>query len=647
MKTSTIAVRVADFLKQHAPFDKMDTEDLLTVAASGRVKFHEAGELIFEEGTMRDPYLFVIQQGTVRRFKFGEKGEELLDVRTEGDLLGVSWLMGEPRYTNTAKADADTLLYGLSWDVFLPLARKYPAVGSYLAAYFSAHPGDLILPVRTEGRPGEVDAARESQDGWLEQAQPLDERIRRNLLSCIEKTTVSEAAKQMAHSSEEAIVVVGRSGQPKGIITETDLVRRVATGEVPLDACVTDLMSTPVVCVKPGLRVREILVLMMRCRLRHLCVTLDGTERTPVVGLIAERDLQLLHGRVPTALSKEIATAMDVSELRLLRQRVEELLLIFLETRTPVPWLSEFIAEVDHLITERALQLQQSEMRAEGLKDPGLSFCWLALGREGRRERFLRLSQKNALVYANPPVEQKEQAAAWFSRLADGVCMMLASIGYDAHGETLADNADWCKPVNQWRLSLNEWILNPVDNNILTKVPFFDFRPVAGNFKLAGQLRREIDKAVHRNPRFIPLLANDSLENLPPLTIFRDSVMDQAGVLWTCIDTKLHAMRPLADTARVLALQLGMLETTSTIERFRTAAQCLPKYKDLFEDAAEASRVALFYQTLHGLKNQDDGRYIRPAELAKIDHEKLKSVFRVVLRLLDFMRDYFRLEEEK
>ena len=65
MKTTVIRHRVADFLRSHAPFDALAADDLLALAGSGRVKFHESEESIFEEGDMIGPMVWVIQQGRV------------------------------------------------------------------------------------------------------------------------------------------------------------------------------------------------------------------------------------------------------------------------------------------------------------------------------------------------------------------------------------------------------------------------------------------------------------------------------------------------------------------------------------------------------------------------------------------------------
>jgi CBS domain-containing protein len=64
VETSAISYRVADFLKQHPPFQAMDHADLIDLAARGRVKFHEPNEYILQ-GEPHRHQVYVIQQGTV------------------------------------------------------------------------------------------------------------------------------------------------------------------------------------------------------------------------------------------------------------------------------------------------------------------------------------------------------------------------------------------------------------------------------------------------------------------------------------------------------------------------------------------------------------------------------------------------------
>jgi signal-transduction protein with cAMP-binding, CBS, and nucleotidyltransferase domain len=50
--TSAISYRVADFLKQHPPFNAIADQDLVALAAHGRVRFYEANEFILWQGEL-------------------------------------------------------------------------------------------------------------------------------------------------------------------------------------------------------------------------------------------------------------------------------------------------------------------------------------------------------------------------------------------------------------------------------------------------------------------------------------------------------------------------------------------------------------------------------------------------------------------
>ena len=101
MRTSTINYRVADFLKRFPPFEFLDEAELLELASHGRVRMHQRGEALFWEEHEPGPYVFVIQQGTVRLVNETDDGEELRD------LLGAGRFLGQDTYRHTARAATD------------------------------------------------------------------------------------------------------------------------------------------------------------------------------------------------------------------------------------------------------------------------------------------------------------------------------------------------------------------------------------------------------------------------------------------------------------------------------------------------------------------------------------------------------------
>src|SRR5688572_4721942 len=114
MQTSVILHRVADFLKQYPPFDALSAADLLDLAGSGRVKFHESEEFIYWQGDPKGPFVWVIQQGRV----------DLLDGETLRDVLGAGDLVGLDRLTS-ARTASDVILYALDAAKFEALAGRY------------------------------------------------------------------------------------------------------------------------------------------------------------------------------------------------------------------------------------------------------------------------------------------------------------------------------------------------------------------------------------------------------------------------------------------------------------------------------------------------------------------------------------------
>jgi len=113
-------------------------------------------------------------------------------------------------------------------------------------------------------------------------------------LEVMEKTaTVTAVAERMrvCQIGSVLIGVPGQMGQAKsveGIVTETDLVRRVVAREMPADKLAVDrVMTVPPLAIEANRSMLDANQLMEQHRVRHLCVTEGGR----IVGVISVRDL--------------------------------------------------------------------------------------------------------------------------------------------------------------------------------------------------------------------------------------------------------------------------------------------------------------------------------------------------------------------
>jgi CBS domain-containing protein len=96
-----------------------------------------------------------------------------------------------------------------------------------------------------------------------------------------------EAAKLMADKNIGALVVM-EGGNVAGIVSERDCARKlVAAARSAQDTLLRDIMSSPVMYVRPDQTVEECMALMTENRLRHLPV-MDGGQ---LIGLISIGDL--------------------------------------------------------------------------------------------------------------------------------------------------------------------------------------------------------------------------------------------------------------------------------------------------------------------------------------------------------------------
>ena len=104
------------------------------------------------------------------------------------------------------------------------------------------------------------------------------------------------------------------------------------------------------------------------------------------------------------------------------------------------------------------------------------------------------------------------------------------------------------------------------------------------------------------DPSFLRILAHDCLSNLPPLTFFRDLVIEESGEESATFRLEISALQPLVEVARVFSLASGNPLGASTRLRFEAARRLLPAEEAIFREAAETAGVVLFHQARAGLR---------------------------------------------
>jgi CBS domain-containing protein len=284
-------------------------------------------------------------------------------------------------------------------------------------------------------------------------------------------------------------------------------------------------------------------------------------------------------------------------------------------------------------------------MQADGRGNPPALFDWLALGSQGRGEQLLRTDQDNALIFEDVPEAQYNTVKDYFLQLANYVTEYLQVVGFDyCPADMMASNPKWCLPVSKWRDQFSQWMSEITAENMLNTSIFFDFRGVWGDGSLPDKLTTHIfSELTNPSKRFLASLAQVAIDNPSPLTFFRNFVVERSGEHKDQFDLKSRAMRPLTDAARVLMLEARQGGVNNTFRRFEALAKLEPQNATLYQDAAEAYEVLIRLRTTMGLRRGDSGRFLKPAELGKIQRLLLRNSFTPVKDVQTLLEMRFQL----
>jgi CBS domain-containing protein len=270
-------------------------------------------------------------------------------------------------------------------------------------------------------------------------------------------------------------------------------------------------------------------------------------------------------------------------------------------------------------------------------------WCWLALGSEGRLEQTLATDQDNALIFEAGGAADAVRAA--LLGFADEVNRGLDACGIPlCKGDIMARNPRWCLTLDEWRQRFDDWIRNPQPEALLNAAIFFDFRAVAGDAVLAGELREAVLGQAGENTAFLRALAGNALSVRPPLGLLGDIATDDSSRFPGTLDLKGYGTRPIVDAARTIALARG-LAATGTAARLRAAAAAgvlpAPEAAAAIDAFHYLQALRLRHQHLEDELAPGAENRIDPARLNEVDRRILKAAFRQSALLQDRLRaDY-------
>lgn len=450
--------------------------------------------------------------------------------------------------------------------------------------------------------------------------------LTRPLVTCPPDASIQEAARLMARADAPSVVLVDPSGQPLGIVTDSDLRRRVLAAGLDPATPLEQIASAPIVSIDGMAAFFEAAQLMLSHNLHHL-VVVDAGARP--LGVLSDSDLMAARAGGPLFIARQIDQAPTLERLAALGGVRANAIRLLVHAGASGETIGRLTAETNDRLVRRILGLLEAE-----LGPPPVPYCWLGIGSEGRREQGLKTDQDNALVYADPPSDLADEAAGYFERLATRAVAALVACGFpECKGGMMATTPAWREPLGNWRLRFASWIRRPEPEALYGAELFFDLRGLFGDLTLAERLWGDVLGWVGESPVFGQLMLKAALDHRPAIGLFGRFALERTGEHRGRFHIKNRGLMPVVEVARAYALTRGVPET-NTFERLRAlrARGAIP--------ARDADDVLAAYELLTRLRYRqhvaqlDAGQplhdYVDPNRLARGDRQALREYLQVI-----------------
>lgn len=596
-----------EFLGEQSPYDRLDDDDLHRLATAVEVEYFIAGTVIVAADAAPLNCLYVVRVGAVEIIDRGR----VTDVLGAGETFGhISVLSGLPPPLQVRAAE-DTLCYRL------PDPRTLLTHPDRLRF---AHYGGLVARERLIS----------SGESFARLERPIGD-VAHPITWCDADDSIRTVAELMT-SAGRSCALFRRAGQI-GIVTDDDFRRRVATGEVGVDAPISTIASTPAIAMSTDRTVSTAYLFMVEHGIHHL-VVVDAVGTA--IGVVRVVDMAAAEVRNPLVIRSAAAAATTMDELvdacRLLTPTTVELW----DAGLPVEHLGALLSAMIESIFRKIIELHTT---TSPLAD--LDCSWMLMGSLGRREPLPNSDVDTALAWAvkgptdsNDTVLTREEIAAATEPLIDALSLCgLAPCPQGLNASAPLFN----RSQLQWREIADVWRANP-DNidYLLMASTVLDARPITRPV-LIQPLRTALVGGIGRDA-FTRSLSRFSMSDRPPSGFVRGFVVERFGEQKNHLNLKKSGLRPVASLARALAQRTGdpTGSTPQRLERAHHSGLLTADEADALSGAFSLFYHLVFEGQITAIKaGKPVESAIDPATLDPLERRHLRSAFRTISGIQD------------
>lgn len=610
-------------LKRTDPFEILEEEVLEQLIMQSSVQEYAPYSYVFRQGEQSLDQFFIIASGLVELTVTNDRGlESVVGLRRAYDFLGETVIFSRQRYPGSARVKENLRCLSIPRKEFEKLIYEHPEFSSFFNALLTERMRLLYEEI----------TAQKSYEAYSSAEAPLfgkrvSEIMSYPVVTCAMTDLVSDVSRIMAEKDISAVIALDSEKRPRGIITESSLVKHLIAQQLyPIAACrVEQIVHSHLVSVSPESFIGQALVTMIRNKTRYLIVM----ERGKLVGIIAMVDLIKIRSTGQLLLTHNMESQQSVQGLSVISREMDRILEEMVAEKAALAEILDVMSELHERLTQRILELSEERMKREGWGAAPVDYCWINLGSAARYEQTIRTDIENAILYADPEPEMRPSSESYFRRFAEIVTENLNIGGFIPSAENISPVYDpWRRSQNEWVLWIKKWTKTLRFPDSRWVVALLDMRPVWGNKSLTGNFTNELFGAFRQSLQINRKQGADFSFNSMPTAFPRAIATETSGIHRDEINLKNAGIRPLVAGIRILAAECGIQEpaTLGRLEQLDAAGVISAEEYSLYRSSFESLMMLTLTENLKKIaqgRSPDD--YIDPYALRKRDRILLKD----------------------
>ena len=457
----------------------------------------------------------------------------------------------------------------------------------------------------------------------------------------VKKNELIKTAIEQLKKYKKSTILVEDENQVCGIITEKDILKRVAFSAND-QTTVNQVMSEPVKFVYEDDLLFHAVGKMRKLNLNHLPVFDMDSKVLGMVDMNIALTAEL--GDLVFQIDQMTYDEQDVSGLIKIKQQQIHLAEDLLNRNIYPGDISYLLSFLNNVIYRRAIRLAEKHVKEKKIIKEIPNFSVIVMGSGGRMESFLHPDQDNGLIYETNVNEDPEKIDLYFEELAKDFTKTLDECGIPlCKGDLMASNPLWRKSLPNWKIQIEQWLKNHTPQDMRHIDMLYDFRSVYGKIELAEELRLFINDKLQEK-KLLKFLYFSEEESDAAIGFFGQFIVEKndnenKGFL----NLKHTGTLPLVESIRLYSIKnkITKISTFERLDELNNLKVLSADETDFFKNAHRfMSNILLRNQVERTKKGLSIKNFIDPKKLL----EREKRVLKIYLKKIRDLKQRVRVD---